>query len=108
MSSSDPHPELRCRCANRRRLPEDGYPYCQWPDDYYDKCHRRATQEDGLCDVKKEVIIWAIEAPREIETLQATAREARAISSWVAGQAVPTDGDFRELRKLLDRLELKE
>ncbi len=54
------------------------------------------------------MIIWAIEAPQEIETLRAIAREARAISSWVTGQAVLTDGDFRELRELLDRLELKE
>jgi hypothetical protein len=73
MSSTDPHPELRCRCVSRRQLPEDGYSYRQWPDDYYDRCHRRATQEDGLCDVcrrpeethpKPEFIYYRLDDPR--------------------------------------------
>ena len=59
-------------------------------------------------DAEKEALIWAIEAPQEITTLRAIAREVRAISSWVVGQAVLSDGDFRRLRELLDRLELKE
>ena len=54
MNYSDPHPELRCRCVSRRQLPLDDFPDYQQPDPYYDRCRRRATREDGLCDLCRD------------------------------------------------------
>ena len=42
----DPHPELRCRCVSRRRSDDPEVV----PSDYIDRCDRRGTKEDGLCD----------------------------------------------------------
>ena len=73
MSMSDPCPELRCRCVSRKQLPKDEFPDHQWPDDYYDRCPARATQEDGLCDVCRhaeethpmgEFIYYRLDDPR--------------------------------------------
>lgn len=54
MFDADPHPELRCRCVSRRQLPKEWTEDRQWPDNFIDRCERKATQEDGLCDICRE------------------------------------------------------
>ena len=46
--STDPHPELRCRCV-ARYLAEGTPQEFQVPDPYYDRCEGKAGT-DGYCD----------------------------------------------------------
>ncbi len=50
----DLHPELRCVCVSRRQTKYAEHEGVEWPDDYYDRCHRPATAEDNLCDICRE------------------------------------------------------